>query len=168
MFSWPSFDNSYWASIALLYASLIMACFSLVDSLAQQMLQEMPRLDKEEVSEADVSAARRLILWALAPTDESVPSKRARSHLPFRTIMSMFIWQTNLMLSSWSWAFVLVGMFLHVIRVFLPVNPPDGEKRVGPTSIGPEYDSHHADCYSLYSDYRIGCCQVFRILCCGA
>jgi hypothetical protein len=142
---------------------MILSFFSLISSVHKRLLEAMLDLSQTDTSPHDIHIASRLVVWAASargPSDDVYTKSAidndmsltmddlARIKLSWRSIAMVYLWQTSMMLMSWSWVAFLVGLTLHVIRVLLPWDPANADNKV---------HSHGFDVYVRFPNAAVDC-----------
>ena len=141
VFSWPETTETHWGARALWFTAMTLSFFSLISSHQSRLLGAIPPMSQMGTSPRDIEKAVRMITWMpchastkMIPTSTLPGSFQAT--LTLKNIAAIYIWQSAVMQMSWAWVMFLVGLTLHVIRILLPEQSPQGQKRVRPPSMG--------------------------------
>ncbi|KAK8108514.1 A-pheromone receptor PreA [Apiospora sp. TS-2023a] len=121
IFSWPDTATSFWLCPTLWYSSLFLSIFALISPSQLRLLEQLPQttgdagaLNHEEI--------RRLMLTVVRE-DRTTERRLEEGNAPtsFKTDPVLtWIWQSPMMLMSYSWVLFLVGYLCYVLTPLIP------------------------------------------------
>lgn len=134
IFSWPSVDNSFWLARTLWYWSLFLSIFALISASTGRLLAYLPDSPTSSHSDAQLRDLLGLMLvfprekparkGSITPANASLGSRQV-DRTPTKGVRSrrkVFFWQNAMMLMSWSWVTLFVGLALHVLTPLIMDN----------------------------------------------
>lgn len=130
VFSWPDVVNTFWIARAFWFMGMILSFFALISSHQDRLIEALLPLVKANPSVEDTKKAFSLVLWMSYPEHAPLSNSADQVCLTPRNLVAIYVWQSAIMHMSWSWVAFLSGLTLHVIKVFLPENDKDSEKKV--------------------------------------
>ena len=123
IFSWSGIEFTYWLATAMIYFSLLLSLWSLITAAQQKsVIHALP------TSHRDPSQFRKTAQIILRR-----PNSNPRIDTSRRTFAEwnmLYVWQCPLMLMSYGWAFLLLGLTMHVCSPLIKKNGPDPRKVV--------------------------------------
>ena len=120
IFSWTNVPTTYWLAQALFYSSLSLSVWAVIIASQQTTLLNAIRpTDKLQLEEV-YSTAQIILRFKTDPDDIEGyasayyrgPEALGKKGWTARNII--YVWQCPLMLMSWAWGTLLVGLTLHV------------------------------------------------------
>jgi hypothetical protein len=126
VFSWPTTKDGYWLAKLLWYCSFFLSTFALISSAQQRLLELIPDFNLKNLSAAELSTLGDLVLVEsvnstaakkLKPCNGTPDADPEHASQPQKEVSQkmIWIWQSPMMLMSWSWVFFLVGYCLYLL-----------------------------------------------------
>lgn len=127
-------ENSFWLARTFWYWSLFLSIFALISASSGRLLAYLP--DSPNSSHSDTHLRELLGLMLEFPrekpakkvsmtTANASPASRQVDVSPTKGVRSwrkVFFWQNPMMLMSWSWVTLFVGLALHVLTPLIMDN----------------------------------------------
>ena len=113
IFSWTNIPGTYWLAKAMFYFSLSLSLWGVITSAQQQSVVRTLWARHDDQNQLHLKA--RVILRC--PEKGHQTKQRRKS---FAEINMLYVWQCPLMLMSYGWATLLVGLTLHVCSPLIP------------------------------------------------
>ena len=125
VFSWTDIGATYWLATALFYFSLSLSLWAVILSTQQKSVTRTLSVYQDDAAQLRLKA--QVIL--------RIPDGRARAGKArtFAELNMLYVWQCPLMLMSYGWATLLLGLTLHVCSPLIPYSGHD--KRKVPSSL---------------------------------
>ena len=136
IFSWTNVPMTYWLAQALFYSSLSLSVWAVITASQQTTLINALRpTDKLQLEE--VYSTAQIILRFRTDLDdiEGYASSYYRGpeslgRKGWTAMNILYVWQSPLMLMSWAWFSLLVGLTLHVCSPLIAGNASRDEVRI--------------------------------------
>jgi len=112
-FSWPNVDKSFWLAQLAWHISVWLSVFALVSSAQQRFLEKLPN-GPHDMPDVQVRKTLRLMLKPSSTPTQITDSGPDRARLEADPKM-VWVWQSPLMLMSFSWVTFLVGYELYLL-----------------------------------------------------
>ena len=121
IFSWTNIEGTYWLAKAMFYFSLSLSLWGVITSAQQTSVVRTLWARHDDQHQLRLKA--RVILRC---NEASYQSKQR--HRSFAELNMLYVWQCPLMLMSYGWATLLVGLTLHVCSPLIPHRGEHGRK----------------------------------------
>lgn len=130
IFSWTDIGSSYWLATAFLYWSLSLSLWAVIVTAQQKSVTRTLIVFREDSPE-QLRLKLRVIL-RIPDIDLWKPQKSRRK--TFAELNMLYVWQCPLMLMSYGWMTLLLGITLHVCTPLIDGAGRDPRKVRTPTS----------------------------------
>lgn len=120
VFSWTDIGDTYWLATALFYFSLSLSLWAVILSTQQKSVTRTL-----SVYQDDAAQLRLKVQVILRIPDGRARAGKGRS---FAELNMLYVWQCPLMLMSYGWATLLLGLTLHVCSPLIRYSGHDKRK----------------------------------------
>lgn len=119
VFSWPQANEAYWLARLCWYCSFWLSIFSLITSIQQRMIEQLPERQDSAISADRVQLLLRLVLRPLLNVRGDLENaKDGQNTYMEPDAFMIYVWQSSMMLMSFSWVSFLAGYALYLLTPF--------------------------------------------------
>ncbi|KAK8022094.1 hypothetical protein PG993_012861 [Apiospora rasikravindrae] len=122
VFSWPGTATSFWLCPTLWYSSLWLSIFALISSSQLRLIEQLPRTT-EVANSLGNEDVYRLMLSVVRRDRNNETERTLEGNLPpcFKADAALtWVWQSPVMLMSYSWVLFLVGYLCYIVTPLIP------------------------------------------------
>lgn len=116
--SWSDIAISFWVSQTFWHCSLSFSIIALISSAHQRLLERFPSTQEEadDLTECQLRAILRVFLRPNRPRGSGDVDQERGAEAMESDGCLVWVWQTPMMLMSFSWFWFLVGYVLYIMR----------------------------------------------------